>query len=255
MKKTTLAFMVLISMMHCCPVFGQEKTSEIITPFNETQTQVDYTQFIDFDLEDEFIEQIKECNSVTKYCTGNNVNVRKEPNIESVILGQLMRNTSVEVIAECENWDCITTQDGIAFVYNTYLSDEEVPKIMNRWGVNLSDEEFDILCRIVMLESGNQSDLGQQAVTEVILNRVLHPYYPNDVIGVLSHVDCGYRQFSTWKLRNNKSAIPSEKVKQNVKLVLSGQTNILPYETVYFSRKATNNRVQITIEDHTFCNY
>ena len=252
MKKVTLAFLVLISTMNCSPVFGQEKTLN-----NSTQYTEDYTEYLNGinNISEEFCKSIIYYSKKEMFCTGNNVNVRQEPNTDSKVLGKLMKNVSVETIAECDGWTCITTQDGIAFVYSDYLSNEELPAISNRWGVSLSDDEFDILCRIVMLESGNQCDLGQQAVTEVILNRVLHSYYPNDVISVLSHVDCGYRQFSTWKLRNSKNATPTDRVKQNVNMVLSGQTSILPYETVYFSRKAANKRVQEHIEDHYFCNY
>lgn len=128
------------------------------------------------------------------------------------------------------------------------------PQAGNRWGVVLNEEEKDLLARITMLESGGESDRGQQAVVEVILNRVYSPSYPNSVYGVLSHVDCGYRQFSTWKSRNSRSAIPSARVVANVNAVLNGETNILPFETVYFSRKAANRRVQERIGNHVFCN-
>lgn len=124
----------------------------------------------------------------------------------------------------------------------------------NRWGLLLNAEEVNLLARITMLESGGESDLGQQAVVEVILNRVYSPAYPNSVYDVLSQVDCGYRQFSTWKSRNSSSASPSAKVMGNVNAVLEGNTNVLPFETVYFSRKAANKRVQARIGNHVFCN-
>lgn len=190
----------------------------------------------------------------TKYCTGTNVNVREEANTDSKILGQLQPNTSVEAIEDNNGWTCITTQDGIAYVYSEYLSNIEVNVSENRWGITLSDDDFDMLCRIVMLESGGECDRGQQAVTEVILNRVAREDFPNDIISVLSQKDGGYIQFSTWKNRNSSKATPSEKVVENVRKVIHGETNIFSPETVYFSRKGENRRVQAVIGEHIFCN-
>ena len=253
MKKALLTFIVIISTMNCSPVFGQEIALE---DTSECKTNYDYSVFIDFDLDSECAELIKNGESKEMVCIGDNVNVREQPNTNCNVLGKLYTDVTVEAIAVYNNWVCITTQDGIAFVHKDYLKEHTTDmKTDNKWGITITESELDTLCRIVMLESGGESDLGQQAVTEVILNRVVHPYYPNDVLNVLSHVDCGYVQFSTWKNRNSKKATPSQQVKENVLLVLSGQTNILPYETVYFSRKPVNKRIQAHIGDHYFCNY
>ena len=150
-------------------------------------------------------------------------------------------------------WVCITTQDGIAFVYGEYLKEPRVlPEgVDNRWGIELTDEEYELVARIGMLECGGESDLGQQAVFEVIFNRVFHNNYPNTIVEVLSQKG----QFSTWKNRNIKQATPTEKIYRNLDLVLAGKTEILPYETVYFSMGAQNKRVQERIGCHVFCNY
>lgn len=132
--------------------------------------------------------------------------------------------------------------------------EQQIQQPTNRWGVTLTADEFEIFARIMQLECGGESDLGQQAVAEVILNRVYNQRYPNDVVGVLSQVDCGYRQFSTWRNVNSRKAAPSDRIRANLTAVLNGQTNILPYETVYFSRGAQNKRVQARIGRHIFCN-
>ncbi len=251
MRKVLLGFLVLISTMNCTPVLGQERTAaeNIITEFKE-----DFTQYIDMNLLSEGMrEGIVNYNKTTKYCTGNNVNVRELPGTTNKVLGQLVRNTAIEAIAEYDGWTCITTQDGIAFVYSEYLSDTEMIS-NNRWNVVLNDNEFEILCRIVMLESGGESDIGQQAVTEVILNRVVNNSFPNDVVSVLGQRSGGYAQFSTWRNVNSNRAIPSDRVKNNVHAVLNGETNILPYKTVYFSRGPQNKRIQTRIGNHVFCN-
>lgn len=124
----------------------------------------------------------------------------------------------------------------------------EQPK--NRWGITLTSEEFDLLARIVMLEAGGESPLGQQAVAEVILNRMVSPYYG----GSLEYVLSTKGQFTTWKKRYSAQAAPTPQVIASVNAVLQGETNILPFQTLYFSRKPQNRRIQIQIGRHTFCN-
>lgn len=120
----------------------------------------------------------------------------------------------------------------------------------NRWGISLTPAEFDLLARIVMLEAGGESPLGQQAVAEVVLNRMISPYYG----GSLEYVLSARGQFSTWKMRYSSQAAPSPQVIASVNAVLEGETNILPFQTLYFSRKAQNRRVQARIGRHVFCN-
>lgn len=120
----------------------------------------------------------------------------------------------------------------------------------NRWGVNLSPEEINLIARIGELECGGESDLGQQAVFEVILNRVASPEWPNTVHGVLSQKG----QFTTWKNVNSRRAAPSDRIMNNLNIVLNGGSNIFPSYTVYFSRGPQNKRIQAHIGDHYFCN-
>lgn len=127
---------------------------------------------------------------------------------------------------------------------------EAVAPVGNRWGVTLNQDEINLMARIGELECGGESDIGQQAVFEVILNRVVDPSYPNTVHGVLSQ----RRQFTTWKMVNSGRANPSPRIMQNLQIVLGGGSNILPLNTVYFSRGAQNKRVQTRIGGHVFCN-
>lgn len=125
------------------------------------------------------------------------------------------------------------------------------PKLQgNRWGIFLTPSEVDLLARIVMLEAGGESSLGQQAVIEVIFNRMVSPYYG----GSLEHVLSSRGQFSTWKMRYSAQAAPSPQVLASITSVLQGETNILPFQTLYFSRRPQNRRVQVRIGGHAFCN-
>lgn len=123
----------------------------------------------------------------------------------------------------------------------------------NRWGIKLKKSEIDLLAKIVYLESGGESDKGQQAVVEVIFNRIYEKgNFPDTVQGVLSQrAGSGY-QFVTWVNRNK--AKPTDRIYENIYKVLEGKTNILPYKTVFFSRGAYNNKIQIRIGGHVFCN-
>lgn len=125
------------------------------------------------------------------------------------------------------------------------------PKLQgNRWGIFLTPSEVDLLARIVMLEAGGESPLGQQAVIEVIFNRMVSPYYG----GSLEHVLSARGQFSTWRMRYSAQAAPSPQVLASISSVLQGETNILPFQTLYFSRRPQNRRVQVRIGGHAFCN-
>ena len=136
--------------------------------------------------------------------------------------------------------------------YEKVKEDVKAETPTNRWGITLTEEEIELLARIVMLEAGGESDWGKDAVVEVIFNRIYDEDFPNTLEGVLSQSNPV--QFTTWKNRNSKAATPTEEVYESIHCVLSGQTDILPFETVYFGRTAQNNKIQIEIENHVFCN-
>lgn len=249
MKRKLFVIVALISTLFCCPAFAQDTT---LLKYEEKENYKVYTKTV-ANLTPEFIDLIADGQPKEMYCTATNVNVRQEPNTNCHIFDKLQHGTTVEAIATDGEWICITTQDGIAFVYGKYLREvKTLPEnSKNRWGIELTEEEYDLVARIGMLECGGEEDLGQQAVFEVIFNRVYHDKYPNNVIDVLSQKG----QFATWKNRYIKRAAPTEQIYKNLDLVLTGQTDILPYETVYFSMGAQNKRVQEVIGCHYFCNY
>ena len=58
----------------------------------------------------------------------------------------------------------------------------ETPARVARYiNIDMTDEELQELAAIVFLEAGNQSAEGQQAVVEVVFNRVLHSGFPDTV--------------------------------------------------------------------------
>lgn len=120
---------------------------------------------------------------------------------------------------------------------------------INRWNLSLTDEEKDLVARIVWLEARGESQEGQEAVVEVIFNRIASDKFPNTVYEVLSQGNP--TQFCTWSSRN--TAQPTDKEYQSICEVLNGNTNILRNDTVYFSRGALTPNLDKQIGAHSFC--
>jgi N-acetylmuramoyl-L-alanine amidase len=122
-------------------------------------------------------------------------------------------------------------------------------EITNRWNITLTDEEIDLLAKIVWLESQGEIDKGQQAVVEVIFNRMKHWEFKGSLYDVLSEKNA----FSTWK--NRSIANPTEKEYENIQKVLDGKTDITTENHVYFSTSPRNKKDVIKIGNHYFCSY
>lgn len=123
------------------------------------------------------------------------------------------------------------------------------PEYHNRWNISLTKEEIDLLARIVWLESCGEPQEGQEAVVEVVFNRIASEQYPNTVYDVLSQKNPV--QFCSWK--NRDIAKPTEKEYQSIYQVLNGNTNILRNDTLYFSTEPLTPRIDVTIGGHSFC--
>lgn len=136
-------------------------------------------------------------------------------------------------------------------------SDAERETVPARWVVEryaeieISDAEMKELAAIVYLEAGNQCADGQQAVVEVILNRVVADNFPDTVHDVLHQGEnSNVPQFST--IFYIDTAEPGEAQYTAIDAALYGQT-ILPEDVVYFSCYGENDRVWGEIGDHIFC--
>ena len=132
------------------------------------------------------------------------------------------------------------------------ISIYDMPARVARYGnIDMSETERAELAAIVYLEAGNQCFEGQQAVVEVVLNRVLHSAFPDTVSEVLHQGEnTDVPQFSTIKCL--ASAEVSEEQYEAIDAALYGDT-ILPIDVVFFSRGGENDRVWGKIEDHVFC--
>ena len=126
----------------------------------------------------------------------------------------------------------------------------EVVKLYeNRWNIQLTEEEIDLLAKIVWVESRGESEEGQKAVVEVILNRIASEKFPNTLYDVLSQKNP--TQFASWKHRD--SARPTEKEYASIYSVLNGETSILREDTLYFATKKLTRNLDVKIDGHYFC--
>lgn len=119
----------------------------------------------------------------------------------------------------------------------------------NRWNITLTQEETELLARIVWLEARGEPVEGQQAVVEVVFNRMASSLYPDTLYGVLSQSNPV--QFCSWK--NREYAMPTEKEYQSIKDVLEGKTALLRNDTMYFSTFPLTDHVEQKIGGHYFC--
>lgn len=126
---------------------------------------------------------------------------------------------------------------------------EETEGYENRWGIQLTDEEIELLAKIVWVEARGESEEGQKAVVEVIFNRMASDLFPDTLYDVLSQKKPV--QFSSWKLRD--TATPTDKEYNSIYEVLNGNTNILRDDTLYFATKKLKSNLDKKIGDHYFC--
>ena len=124
-------------------------------------------------------------------------------------------------------------------------------KYSNRWKIKkITKSEAKLLAQIVYLEARGEGNKGEQAVLEVIFNRVASKKFPNTIKGVLSQKN----QFSTYKYRN-KAKVRSTELKSIYK-VLHGDTKILKNKkTVFFGTRPYNKKIELKYKHHYFCRY
>ena len=123
-------------------------------------------------------------------------------------------------------------------------------KVNERYAdIDISDDELRELAALVYLEARGEPAEGQQAVAEVVLNRVLSDEFPDTVHDVIYDTKYGV-QFTPYK--RVASTTPTEAQYEAVHNALYGEL-ILDEDVLYFSRGAYNNRIFAKIGGHIFC--
>lgn len=112
--------------------------------------------------------------------------------------------------------------------------------------LSLSDADVEMLAKLVYAEADGEPFEGQQAVAEVILNRVAASNFPGTVTGVIKAPD----QFraASQLYRAKPTHVQYEAVRRAWK-----GPYVLDKDVVFFSTGAVNKNVWGTIGNHTFC--
>ena len=124
---------------------------------------------------------------------------------------------------------CTISQcDQAAGVHITVIPQKKIKKTT---GNELRKQEFELLCRTVYCEAGNQDIKTQTMVALTILNRVKSDKFPNTVKGVVYQKNA--YAVSQWK--NFESYKWTEQVEKAVKQAL--KSNKYPKDMYYFRTK------------------
>ena len=143
------------------------------------------------------------------------------------------------------------TNEEISAVEDTAVEEAEptpvVEVIPPRYeDIGITPAERELLASIVWLEARGECFSGQQAVVEVILNRVHSEDFPDSVAAVIYEAG----QFESAAMVH--TAEPGEVQYMAIDRALSGP-NVLPGGVVFFSAEAQNSKVWGNIGGHTFC--
>lgn len=194
-------------------------------------------------------KEVKERKKKVKKYTTDYVNFRTKKSLESIVYEVLPINTEVKVYETTNKWTRVFYDGKKGYIYSEYLSDNLTVNTIatNRWGLNLSEEEKNLLASILWVEARGEGIIGEQAVCEVVLNRVYSNLFPNTLYEVLSQSG----QFSSWNLKG--SAIPGDMEYTAIENVLNGTSESTTIDTLYFSTSPQNNNITTVIGNHYFC--
>lgn len=124
---------------------------------------------------------------------------------------------------------------------------EEKPDVEPRYPeVELTWEEQQLLAKLIWLEARGESKEGQQAVAEVVLNRLASGEFGDS----LSAVIYGEGQFRTTPFLDTAEAWQAQY--EAIDAALEGP-NILPMDVMYFATYPENDQVWGQIGGHIFC--
>lgn len=112
--------------------------------------------------------------------------------------------------------------------------------------LELTEDDKQLLARMVWVEAQGEPIEGQQAIAEVVLNRMAADNFPDTLRGVV----LAEGQFRSTKFLED--AEPTQTQYEAIEQALYGPY-VLPIDVVFFAQFAVNKNVWGTIGGHTFC--
>ena len=110
----------------------------------------------------------------------------------------------------------------------------------------LSEEDKDLLAKLIWAEAQGEPFDGQQAIAEVVLNRIAADNFPGNVHDVL------YAQDQFKAVAQIYAAKPTHVQYEAIRRAMYGP-HVVPEDVVFFSTGAVSDNVWGTIGKHTFC--
>lgn len=130
------------------------------------------------------------------------------------------------------------------WIYDAYSPPE--PRESRYPAFDLTEEDLHLIASTIYLEARGESFQGQQAIAEIILNRLASGKFSQTVRGTIM----AEGQFRTAKFLN--TAKPGELQYKAIEKALSGP-NVLPEDVYFFGRTPPNKNIWGYIGKHAFC--
>lgn len=149
------------------------------------------------------------------------------------------KKAAEEALAEKEaQAEAAVTRDQVTSRSGSRVSREEAPTVYyEEIGVNVADDEIEILERIVQAEAGGSGYDGMLAVANVVLNRVKSDRFPNTVTDVVF----ANRQFTPISDGRYYTVKVSDTAKQVVEDALNG-ARLIGEDALYFCTPTANGK-------------
>lgn len=112
--------------------------------------------------------------------------------------------------------------------------------------LSLTDEDEELLAKLIWAEAQSEPFEGQQAIAEVVLNRVAADNFPDNVQDVL------YAEGQFKAIPQIYAAKPTHVQYEAIRRARYGP-HVVPEDVVFFGTGAVNSSVWGTIGNHTFC--
>lgn len=112
--------------------------------------------------------------------------------------------------------------------------------------VSLTLEEEELLARMIWMEARGESAGGQQAIAEIVFNRMVSRDFPDTVAGVI------YAENQFRSVKFLEEAEPWQAQYDAIERALEGPY-VLPMNVFHFARAAVNDNVWGKIGGHVFC--
>ena len=123
---------------------------------------------------------------------------------------------------------------------------EEKPDVESRYDIELTWEEQQLLAKIIWIEAQGESAEGQQAVAEVVFNRMMSEEFGNTLRGVIF----AEGQFRSIAFLEDAEAWQAQY--EAIERALEGPY-VLPMDVVHFATYPVNDSVWGQIGGHIFC--